>query len=117
MPPPSTGPSTHLTDVSVSHGPIAVHHAVVAWFCDDRGFGQLRLARPLSGPRSGDSLPPESSPDGDGLVYVDQRDILCEGFRALKAGQHVTFVPGRDAHGLVARQVAIIQIAKGAIAS
>lgn len=67
--------------------------AVVAWFCSDRGFGQLET--------------------GDGeLVYVCQRDILCDGFRSVDEGQRVTFVPGSDLHGLVARRVVVDEVGR-----
>ncbi len=92
--------SSHLSsvdDVAVEVDTDATRHGVVAWFCSDRGFGQLRT-------RTGE------------LVYVDQRDILREGFRALEPGQHVTWVPGNDVHGQVARHV-VVQASESAIAS
>lgn len=66
------------------------NHAVVAWFSSDRGFGQLE------------------TDDGE-LVFVGQREILCEGFRDVAEGQRVTFIRGRDDHGPVARQVVIAE--------
>ena len=78
---------------------LEVEQAMVAWFCSDRGFGQLR------------------TPDGE-LVYVDHREILREGFRTLEADQQVTWVRGHDQHGAVARRVAVVEATtRSAIAS
>lgn len=82
-------PEAHLAAVADHCGPAHLERAVVAWFCSDHGFGQLRAA------------------DGE-LVYVNQREILREGFRALEADQHVTWVRGHDQHGMVARQVTVV---------
>lgn len=85
-------PHAHLFAVAERPGSAPVERAVVAWFCGDRGFGQLR------------------TPD-DELVYVNQREILLEGFRVLEEGQHVTWVRGNDQHGPVAREVAVVAAA------
>ncbi|HKJ55172.1 MAG TPA: cold shock domain-containing protein [Nitriliruptoraceae bacterium] len=90
--------SPRLSSVDDGSDPVPRRHAIVAWFSSDRGFGQLRT-------EAGD------------LVYVDQRDILREGFRDLEPGQDVTWTPGHDAHGIVARNVAISEASKPAMAS
>lgn len=82
-------PEAHLSAVADRRDTGQPERAVVAWFCSDRGFGQLR------------------SDDGE-LVYVNQREILREGFRALEADQHVTWIRGHDQHGTVAREVTVV---------
>lgn len=94
--PTSPAGFSHVSSVD-DGGNVAARPAEVAWFCADRGFGQLR------------------TPDGE-FVYVDQRDIRRDGFRALEPGQHVLWMPGHDAHGLVARHV-VVDESKSAIAS
>jgi len=82
-------PQPHLSAVTDRRDDAQLERAIVAWFCSDRGFGQVRTA------------------DGE-LVYVNQREILREGFRALEADQHVTWIRGHDQHGTVAREVTVV---------
>jgi cold shock protein len=59
----------------------------VTWFCADRGFGFVA---------------PE---DGGDDVFVSWSSLPGRGFRALEAGQPVTFILDRDQHGPVAHRV------------
>lgn len=64
-------------------------NGTVKWFDVRRGYGFIS--------------------DEDGVdSFVHFRDINMEGYRKLRAGQKVTFVPGEDAHGrAMAREVTV----------
>ena len=60
-------------------------HGVVKWFNDEKGFGFI------------------TSENKDYFVHFKQ--IRTEGFKTLKEGQEVSFIPGKSDKGLIATEV------------
>jgi cold shock protein len=60
----------------------------VAWFSEEKGYGLI-------------------SPDGRGEnIFIHYTDIVGSGFRSLKEGERVSYVPARGSRGrVVARTV------------
>jgi cold shock protein len=60
----------------------------VAWFSEEKGYGLI-------------------SPDGRGEnIFIHYTDIVGSGFRSLKEGERVSYVPARGSRGrVVARAV------------
>ena len=59
---------------------------VVRWFSEDKGYGVIAA-------------------HAVGEAFVRFSDIVMDGFRSLRPGQHVTFAVDDDAHGTIAVDV------------
>jgi CspA family cold shock protein len=77
----------HISEFSIK-GCDSMAKGTVTWFSEQKGYGLI-------------------SPDGRGEnIFVHYTDIVGSGFRSLKEGERVSYVPARGPRGrIVARKV------------